>query len=491
MNPRKNWLEQRRSKPETPPQEADKAAPQAPGNALRGGSYSVALTAVVLAILIAANFFVSALPSSMTTYDISASKLYSVTSNTKAVAGALEEDVNIYWIVQSGEEDDVLENLLSRYAALSDHITVETRNPDEYPTFAAQYTDETVENNSLVVTCGERSRYIAFDEIYVEETSAYSYSYSTSFDGEGAITSAIDYVTSDDLPKLYLLEGHGEAEQIEKENIETESLSLLNVDEIPEDADALLIYAPASDISEEEADLLAAYVEAGGKLLAVAGPTEDGLPENLYSLLSIYGVSAQEGIVIEGNRGYYAFQSPYVLLPDMADADITASLIEENYMPILPLAAGLTSTGGTTQATVTELLTTSDESFSKVAGYDLTTYEKEDGDIDGPFALAVQVEINDGGEIIWFSSSSFLEDMYNAYSSGANGDLAMNALSALIGEREALSIRSKSLNYNFLTISESTASLLKAVMIGICPLGCLGIGILVVLRRRRNQNAPV
>ena len=505
MNPRKNWLEQRRSKPETPPQEADKAAPQAdkaapqaPGNALRGGSYSVALTAVVLAILIAANFFVPALPSSMTTYDISASKLYSVTSNTKAVAGALEEDVNIYWIVQSGEEDDVLENLLSRYAALSDHITVETRNPDEYPTFAAQYTDETVENNSLVVTCGERSRYIAFDEIYVEETSAYSYSYSTSFDGEGAITSAIDYVTSDDLPKLYLLEGHGEAElpatfaeQIEKENIETESLSLLNVDEIPEDADALLIYAPASDISEEEADLLAAYVEAGGKLLAVAGPTEDGLPENLYSLLSIYGVSAQEGIVIEGNRGYYAFQSPYVLLPDMADADITASLIEENYMPILPLAAGLTSTGGTTQATVTELLTTSDEAFSKVAGYDLTTYEKEDGDIDGPFALAVQVEINDGGEIIWFSSSSFLEDMYNAYSSGANGDLAMNALSALIGEREALAIRSKSLNYNFLTISESTASLLKTVMIGICPLGCLGIGILAVLRRRRNQNAPV
>ena len=55
MNPLKNWLEQRRSKPETPPQEANKAAPQAnkaapqaPGNALRGGSYSVALTAVVL-----------------------------------------------------------------------------------------------------------------------------------------------------------------------------------------------------------------------------------------------------------------------------------------------------------------------------------------------------------------------------------------------------------------------------------------------------------
>ena len=93
-------------------------------NALRAGSYSLIVTAVVLAILIVVNILVSALPSARTKYDISAYKLYSVTSNTKAVAGALEEDVNIYWIVQSGEEDDVLENLLSRYAALSNHITV-------------------------------------------------------------------------------------------------------------------------------------------------------------------------------------------------------------------------------------------------------------------------------------------------------------------------------------------------------------------------------
>ena len=40
----------------------------------------------------------------------------------------------------------------------------------------------------------------------------YSYSYNTSFDGEGAITSAIDYVVTEDLPRLYLLEGHGEEE---------------------------------------------------------------------------------------------------------------------------------------------------------------------------------------------------------------------------------------------------------------------------------------
>ena len=467
------------------------------GNALRGGGYALAVTAVVLAILIAVNVFACALPATLTRQDISAAQLYSVTSNTKVVVNGLTEDVTIYWIVQSGQEDDVIENLLGKYESLSDHIQVVKRNPDVYPTFAEQYTDEDVPNNSLVVECGDRSRYISYNDIYVQSADMYSYSYTTDFDGEGAITSAIDYVVTEDLPQLYVLEGHGEAElpstfadQIEKANIETNTLSLLTVDAIPEEADCILIYAPSSDISTEERDMLADYVSGGGKLLVMAGPVEDGILENLYSLLSDYGVEAHEGIVVEADREHYAFQAPYVLLPDMASHDITDSLIEENYFPILPISLGLTVTGEGSGGTVTELLTTSDAAFSKVAGYDLSTYEKEEGDIDGPFAVAVSVEDDGGGQMVWFTSSVFLEDVYNAYSSGSNGDLAMNALSDLIGEREAMAIRSKSLNYNYLTISASTSALLQTVMIGVCPLLFLGVGIAVILRRRRNQNEP-
>ena len=134
------------------------------------------------------------------------------------------------------------------------------------------------------------------------------------------------------------------------------------------------------------------------------------------------------------------------------------------------------------KGSVTELLTTSDNSFSKIDGYSLTSYEKEDGDIDGPFAVAVSIECENDGQIIWFSSSEFLNDTYNSYSSGANLDLGMNALSSMMGENEAVAIRSKSLNYNYLTISDSTSSVLKAVMIGVFPLVYLGIGICVILR---------
>ncbi len=463
--------------------------------AFQGGTYSLAITAIVLAILIALNIMVSALPITYTNLDISSSKLYSITSNTKVVVNALEDDVTIYWIVQSGEEDSVIENLLNKYDSLSDHIEVVKKNPDVYPTFAEQYTDEEVANNSLIVECGDRSRFISYNDIYVSEANMATYSYDYSFDGEGAITSAIDYVVNEEQPQLYILEGHGEAElsetfsnQIEKENIETTTFSLLNEDSIPEDADAILIYAPSSDISETERDLLAEYVENGGKLMVLAGPTEDGTLENLYSLLSDYGVEVQEGIVVEEDREYYAFQAPYVLLPEIASDEITDPLLEENYYAIMPIAQGMT-VSGSGEGTVTELLTTSDTSFSKVDGYSLTTYEREDGDIDGPFAVGLSIESSNDGQIIWFSSSEFLSDMYNSYSSGANLDLAMNSLSSMIGENDAVSIRSKSLNYNYLTISDSVSTVLKQVMIGVFPLVYLLIGGVIILRRRRRNEA--
>lgn len=464
--------------------------------ALKGGSYSLIMTGIVLAILVVVNILASMLPASTTQYDISSSKLYSITSNTKVVVNGLEEDVTIYWIVQADQEDSVIENLLAKYESLSEHIKVVKKNPDVYPTFASQYTSEEVPNNSLIVECGDSSRFISYQDIYVTEANMSTYSYDTSFDGEGAITSAIDYVTSEEHPQIYILEGHGEAElssvlseQIEKENMETVNFSLLNEDAVPEEADCVLIYAPSSDISEEEKDMLADYVTGGGKLMVLAGPTEDGTLENLYSLLGDYGVRAAEGIVVEEDRGYYAFQAPYVLLPDIAQSDITDPLIAENYYAIMPIAQGLIVED--TDGAVTELLTTSETSFSKTSGYDLSTYEKEEEDVDGPFAVAVSVDCGNEGQIIWFSSSNFLDDMYNAYSSGANLDLGMNALSSLIGESEAVAIRSKSLSYNYLTINESDASLLKVLMIGVFPLTFLGVGIYIIVSRRRRQNEQV
>ena len=457
------------------------------------GGYSVVLALIVLAILVAVNVLFSVLPSKFTQFDISAAQLYSLTSDTKVVATNLDKDVTIYWITQAGQESTVLDKLLDRYQDLSDHITVVKKDPDIYPTFAQQYTDETVVNNSLVVECGDKSRYISYNDIYQVDTTSYytTGSVSQNFDGEGQITSAIDYVVSDELPKIYLLSGHGEgalsdtfSDELTRSNYETvEDFSLLNVDEIPEDCDTILINAPTSDISDEELTMLRDYVQGGGKLLVLSGPQKDAELTNLDALLADYDVTVSDGVVVDTDREHYAFTAPYVLMPDIGSSDITDPLTEESSHVIVPIAQGLTVGSN---SSVTALLTTSDEAFSKAAGYAMTTYDKEDGDTDGPFTLAVSITDSAAdGKIVWVASDYLLDDMYNSYSSGANLDLVMNSLSWMIGKNDAVSIRAKSLNNSYLTISSSSATVLKIVMIGVIPVCFLLLGIDEVLRRRK------
>ena len=67
--------------------------PERPGRnriALQGDSYSLAITAVILAILYCINIPGISTSCGSDQIDISSTKLYSITSNTKAVVNALE-----------------------------------------------------------------------------------------------------------------------------------------------------------------------------------------------------------------------------------------------------------------------------------------------------------------------------------------------------------------------------------------------------------------
>ena len=482
------------------------------------GGYSVAATAIVLAIVIVINMMVNELPASWTQYDITSNQLFTISNQTEKLVSGLEQDVTIYWVVQSGYEDTYVGNLLDRYEALSDHVKVVKKDPDVYPGFVQQYT-ETVENNSLIVECGERYRFISDSDIYVYDYSNYYYtgSYDVSFDGESAVTSAIDYVIREDLPKVYLLTGHGEldlsstfTEAMSLANLETEEISLLTQDAVPEDADCVLIYCPQSDIAAEEQEMLLAYLQAGGSLFLITDPLEDNAHlTNLEILLAQYGVTASEGIVIEGNRQYYGLGMPYYLLPEIESHTITSPLNEEGYYVLLPIAQGLTVSDDLRDTvTVSELLTTSGSSFSKVAGYDLATYDKEDGDIDGPFALAVAItetvtaEDSDAAEtgeedtaatdgetnIVWVSSGALLDDDTNQRVSGGNQDFFLNALSWLCETEETstISIHAKSLSYEYLTVDSAAASTLTILMIAVIPVAYLSVGVITWVRRKRR-----
>lgn len=468
--------------------------------AFRAGGYSVAATALVIAIAVMVNLFVNALPKSLTQFDTTENQLFTLSSQTENLVAGLDEDVTIYWIVRSGQEEAYLESLLERYQALGSSIRVVKKDPDVYPTFADAYTSSYNEN-SLVIVCGERARYVDYYDIFVADYDSY---YTTGtltwgFYGESRITSAIDYVTGAQLPMVYLLTGHGEGElstdyayAIQDGNLQTQELNLLTQEGVPADADAVLINTPQSDLSREETEKLREYLGNGGKLLLITDPPKNGSLSNLEGLLSDYGVTAREGIVVEDDQNYYVWGTPYYLLPEIHSHTVTAPLTEEGYRVLLPIAQGLTiSDDLPDNVTISQLLTTSSSSFSKVTGYDLTTYEKEEGDIDGPFALGVAIsqDIDDGitAEILWFSSGALVDDQSNTQASGGNLDLFLNALHYLCGSTESsISIHAKSLSQEMLTLDSGTATALTVLVMGIVPCACLAVGIFVWARRKRK-----
>jgi len=462
------------------------------------GGYSFFLTLIVLAILIAANVLVKKLPVKYTEFDVSSSKLYSVTSSTKAVVGNIKEDVTIYWIVQSGQEDQILQRLLEVYKGLSEHIKVVIKNPDIFPTFAAQYTEETVYNNSLVVECGERSRFIGYLDIYLIDTSSYYYTQSvtaTGFDAEGQITSAISFVTSDTLPKIAVLTGHSERtisgefeNSITKGNFETEQINLLTMESIdPEEYAFLLIYAPTADITEDELAQIRAYLAAGGKLLTMSGMQEGEDLTNLKSILNDYGYYAREGIVLDSDKNYYTLSRPYALLPDVLDTEIGGAILQNNNHVIVPIAQSIAQESTPSGVTPTALLETSGTSYNKEAGYAITSYDQEEADVEGPFRVAYQFEdSNTGAQVVWIGSDEFVSDGYINSSAGANSDFVMNAMHWLVGNKEAMAIHTKSIETSSLTISADQASWIKIVMIGIVPCIYLLYGILELVMRRRK-----
>ena len=211
-------------------------------------------------IIIVINLIVGEIPSKYSQIDISDEKLYSIGDQTKSLLKDLEKDVTIYQIAQSGSEDETIKNLLQKYKDESDHIKVEQKDPIVNPKFVSEYTSDQLSTNSLIVVCGDRNKVVEYNNLYESSMDYSTYSYSTTgFDGEGQITSAIAYVTSENLPILYELEGHGEGElasaiqeAIEKSNIEIKALNLLTEGSVPENADCLLINSPSSDISEDE-----------------------------------------------------------------------------------------------------------------------------------------------------------------------------------------------------------------------------------------------
>ena len=465
---------------------------------IKNGSYTMVMSVIFIAVVIVINMIVSTIPSKYSEIDISSQKLYSIGDETKKMLKDLEKDVTIYQIAQSGSEDENIANLLKKYEDESKHIKVEQKDPVVNPKFVSQYTSDDLSANSLIVVCGDRNKVIDYNNMYETSMDYQTYSsQTTGFDGEGQITSAIGYVTSENLPVLYTVEGHGEKdmdssvkEDIEKANMDIKSLNLLTEGSVPDDADCLFIDSPSTDFSSDEKDAIIEYLENGGKAMIFSDYTTEDMP-NFDAILENYGVQRVDGVVFEGDNQHYAMQMPYYLVPTINSTDASSETASAGYYVLAPYAQGIKQLEDVRDTVKIEsILTTSDQAYSKT-DLNSNTIEKEDGDVEGPFDLGVSIteSLDDDKEtqIVYYSTSNLMDSQTNQMVSGGNEKLIMESLKWMTDTEESasVSIPSKSLEVSYLTITDYDAAFWKICTIALIPGIFLVIGFVVWIKRRK------
>ena len=441
------------------------------------GVFSTGMIIAMVAVTVVVNLFVAELPATWTSIDVTSTKIYSITDDTKDYLKGLDEDVTIYVLVSDASKDTKLDETLQRYESLSDHIKVSYINPAANPAFAAQYTDSSVTSNSMIVVSNARSRVIDYNDVY---TYSYDYSsYSRSIDGydaEGQLTSAIQYVTMDstELPVIYQVSGHGETalsggftEAIEKANITLSDLALLKEDAVPEDAAALIINGPTTDFSEDDANKVIDYINQGGKVLITCNFQAQGLE----------------------NFDYYS-NTPYYLLPDVNSSAYTSS-VSGSYI-FAPYSEAITYGEDTDDTTYTALLETTDKAVSKIDAVNATTSELEEGDAAGPFAVAVAMEktIDEDtvAKVVVAGSVEMFADSADQIVSGNNSAMFTDIIAQMVGDSDLATsvIPTKDYTLSAITVDAAAGILYGLGLMIVLPVIMMILGIVIWASRRKK-----
>jgi len=462
--------------------------------AFKSGGYSTIIVTAVIILAVLVNLFVEKLNIQV---DMSTEGLYTISEETEKIVGALKDDIKIYYVAAEGYEDSILSEILKNYDALSDRITVKTIDPALHPKFVSNYSEADEGNTNCVIvenTKTQTSKFIDYNDMIKASLDYTTYSQQvTDIDMEGQITSAIQFVTTEDVPKIYQVSGHGEMElcsalevSIDKLNVELDTLSTLTNESIPEDCKMLLIVGPTTDYTEEEVNMIEEYLKNGGSAAIFTNYTTESMT-NFESLLAYYGISMVNGYVVE-QAGNCMAGNPLYAVPETGSThDVLASIENTNAFLVFPFSKGLKQEQVRDTIEYTNVLSTSDGAYTKQSSK-IETFAKEDGDIEGPFELGIIAEetYNDTTtKLAVYGSSLALDENMVATAQLGNSDLLMDTINWMVEHETGLNIPTKNVQLKYVTVPQAQGVFWVVTLAIIVPVLLLVAGFLVYFRRRK------
>lgn len=460
-------------------------------NDSKRGSYTLAMTSIVIAIVIVFNMIINLIPENKRQFDISSSNIYEISSKSKKIINKVDHDVTFYVLAEKSSTDKRIKTFINKYASLSDKIHIKWIDPVLHPSALTKYGTE---ENNIVISCKKTNRTttVSFDDILVSSASYYSTSSSaSSFDGDGQLTSALNYVTSDKEYKAYYTSGHGESSLssevtslLTKSRVSTSNLLLMTATSIPDDCDLLIIDGATSDFTKDEVKLLSSYLKKGGKVVTLLAQTNKSM-KNLYGLLKDYGLTVQSGYIADTERSYQG--NYYYLIPNLSVSGDMASGISSNSVMMINSKGMTQSTPARDSISTDSFMTTSSN------GYAVTEKKQTQGTyvLGATSTESVKVKNSKGKKItkesrltVYGSNMLIDEQITSSFSSLENLTLFTNSVTASLDNADNVSISPKSLEVSYNTIAHPGP--FSILVVFVIPVGLIIGGFIVWFRRRRR-----
>jgi len=453
------------------------------------GSNAILTVVFILGILIVLNILLSRFSYRV---DTTASKMYSLSEQTRKVLKNLDKDVSVYGFFKSGEEGRAQE-FMTEYAHYSQRFKSEFIDPDKKPGMAKKYNVKSY--GTLIFECEDKQEKI--NEVTEE-----------------ALTNALIKVTREGVKKIYFSTGHGEKDY---ENSEQEGLSkakdaiaelnyqydkiflVQEPDSIPADCALLVIAGPQTDLLQPERAKIDDYLKRGGKLLLMLEPES---PQSYSDLLKDWGIVAGNDLIVELSPiGQLFGAGPIMPIVN----SYTNHVISEGFNGMMTLYAQARSVAKSEDTpvgvTVTEIAKTSSSSWGETSplGADGRVGFDPDADNKGPLSVFTVAEkdaenpsksddkygLGSGdikARLAVFGDSDFATNAY--FNFQANGNLFLNTLNWLAMEEDLISIRPRDPEDRRLSLTAKQSKMMLWLGVILMPVLIFSFGIYVYRRRK-------
>lgn len=434
---------------------------------------------------------------------------------------------NAYYVQETATPDNYFNQtitLLQSYPKYNKNISVSFVDPQspEFKKLESNY-EVDIAYGDILVRCtrpdetGKEKNFesvITFEDVYelydMSNGTSGMYGYSTytitASNIETAVSSAIFTVAASGKKQIAFLSNHSTKDAeiafttaLNNYNFETKSLDGVISAETLKNVDTVLLVAPVSDISEQELEVLDAFLANDGKRgknFMVFGSTASPNTPNLNEFLEEWGIKVEDGMAYDTNSGYRLSDGKSMMLFNKNN-DLTESVNASELSYYCGDNVALSTVFETSGPRTTNVLMGTSV-YAVKAPKGVSGYTPSSNDVVGemPTIIATSDTVTDeatydpiSSYVVYFAGADFIAESWDQFGDNGNMEFAI-AVSNIINGRAAASMyflpKVTGIHNMNTPLTDAQYTVVYFVSIFLLPILLL-IGGVVVWFRRRNR----